>query len=68
MTATKVAAVVLVVYGALNVVGAGLGLAGVANDGHVDRTALWGHALLWDPWFVLWGALLWRAATVATTA
>jgi hypothetical protein len=59
----KVAALVLVVYGTVNVVGASLGLSGVVGDGTVDRTALWGHALLWDPWFVVWGLLLWWAAT-----
>lgn len=56
----KVAAAVLVVWGAAGMVGAALGLAGSAG-GDVDRTALWGHLLLWDPWFVLWGAALWRA-------
>jgi Protein of unknown function (DUF3995) len=59
----KVAALVLVVYGTVNVVGASLGLSGVVGNGTVDRTALWGHALLWDPWFVVWGLLLWWAAT-----
>jgi hypothetical protein len=59
----KVAGVVLVVYGTASVIGAALGLVGVAGD-EVDRQALWGHALVWDPWFVVWGALLWLAARV----
>ena len=66
LRAARAAAVALVAYGTVNVLGATLGLAGVAGD-DVDRTALWGHALLWDPWFILWGALLWRAARAPAT-
>lgn len=61
MTLARIAGASLVVYGTVNVVGAALGLAGVAGE-DTDRKALWGHALVWDPWFVLWGALLWLAA------
>jgi hypothetical protein len=43
-----------------------LGLAGIGGD-DVDREALWGHAVLWDPWFVLWGVLLWRAVSAGAT-
>ena len=52
-------AIVLVVYGALNAVVSGLVLAGlvVAAGGH-DRSAMIGHAFLWDPLFLLWGLLL----------
>ncbi|MFW6775028.1 DUF3995 domain-containing protein [Nocardioides sp. CPCC 205120] len=51
-------AVVLVGYGTANAVGAWLVLTGLAGSGGGDRTALLGHAVLWDPLFALWGALL----------
>lgn len=52
-------AVVLIAYGALNVVVSGLVLAGVIvpSGGH-DRAAMIGHAFLWDPLFLLWGLFL----------
>ena len=53
---------VLAAYGAVGVIGASLGLAGLGNDGTADRTGLWGHAPLCDPWFVIWGLLLSEAA------
>jgi hypothetical protein len=38
---------------------AGLVLAGAIDpDGGFDRQAMIGHALLWDPLFLLWGLLL----------
>ncbi len=53
---------VLAAYGAVGVIGASLGLAGVGDSETADRAGLWGHALLWDPWFVVWGVLLSEAA------
>ena len=56
-------AVVLVGYGGLYVVGGALvlgGVVGVAGAG--DRAALWGHVLVWDLWFLVWGVLLGVAA------
>jgi len=52
-------AVLLVVYGGLSTAVAGWVLAtGRADDADVDRPALIGHALLWDPLFLLWGSAL----------
>jgi hypothetical protein len=50
---------VLVVYGAVNVAVSGAVLAGVlpSGGGH-DADAMIGHAFLWDPLFLLWGAVL----------
>ena len=49
----------LVVYGGLNVVVSSAVLVGVLRpaDGY-DAAAMIGHALLWDPLFVVWGAAL----------
>jgi hypothetical protein len=56
-------AVVLVGYGALNVVVGGLVLGGVVEaPGAADRGALWWHVLVWDLWFLVWGVLLGVAA------
>jgi hypothetical protein len=68
-----VGAVVLVGYGALNVVVGGLVLGGaVAAPGAVDRGALWWHVLVWDLWFLVWGVLLgvaaWRYGRVTAAA
>lgn len=53
------AAVALLAYGSVNAVGAWLVLGGIVGvDGPQDRSALLGHALLWDPLFAAWGALL----------
>lgn len=55
------AAGVLVAYGAVNVVAALAALTGVVDGGPtMDTAALMGHALLWDPLFLLWGLLLGR--------
>lgn len=49
----------LVLYGTVLAVVAAAVLTGVITpDGEVDRTGLTGHALLWDPLFAVWGALL----------
>lgn len=49
----------LVLYGGANTMVAWLALAGwVGVAGDQDRTALLGHAFLWDPLFALWGVLL----------
>ncbi|GAA3389541.1 DUF3995 domain-containing protein [Cryptosporangium minutisporangium] len=49
----------LVVYGGVNTVVAGAVLLGwISTDEPVDRASMLGHALLWDPLFALWGALL----------
>lgn len=49
----------LVLYGSLYAAVSGAALAGLVGDpDDQDRTALLGHALLWDPLFALWGVLL----------
>lgn len=49
----------LVLYGGVNVVVSGAVLAGlVSANGGFDRSAMIGHAFLWDPIFALWGAAL----------
>lgn len=49
----------LVLYGGLNTVVSGAVLAGLVRpEGGYDAAAMRGHALLWDPLFVLWGAAL----------
>jgi hypothetical protein len=53
------AAVMLVLYGgALTVAGLLVESGAVAAAADADRRALRWHAVLWDPWFVLWGGLL----------
>lgn len=50
---------VLVVYGALNVVVSVAVLTGLLEpDGGYDTAAMVGHAFLWDPLFLIWGAAL----------
>ncbi|WP_156384338.1 DUF3995 domain-containing protein [Marmoricola sp. Leaf446] len=52
-------AAVLVLWGGLNTVVGGLVLSGVIDpDGGYDRPAMVGHALLWDPLFLVWGIAL----------
>ncbi|KAB1656305.1 DUF3995 domain-containing protein [Pseudoclavibacter chungangensis] len=56
----------LVVYGVSGIIPSAAVLLGwIVPDGPVDRAALLGHALLWDPLFALWGATLliglWRS-------
>ena len=52
-------AVLLTGYGGLLVVVQSLVVAGVIEtSGTVDWRALWGHLLLWDLWFLLWGVCL----------
>jgi Protein of unknown function (DUF3995) len=66
VVAAWVGAVVLVLYGGVNVVAGALALGGVVEvAGGVDRTALWWHVLVWDLWFVVWGVLLGLAAWAA---
>lgn len=48
----------LVLYGGANAVAAGASLLGWVDAGVVDRTALLGHAFLWDPLFAAWGLAL----------
>ena len=62
-TSSTAGAGVLVVYGAANIAGAVIGLTGLAGEPG-DRAALWGHAALWDPLFLLWGLAL--AAALVT--
>ena len=51
--------VVLVAWGGINTVTANLVLAGlIMPDRDYDRTGMIGHAWLWDPLFLLWGAAL----------
>ena len=54
-----VGASALILYGGANVIIAWLVLAGVITPtGGYDRTSMLGHALLWDPLFLLWGLAL----------
>jgi hypothetical protein len=54
-----VSAIVLTAYGGLLTVVGLLVQAGVLDSGSdVDEKALRWHAFLWDPWFLLWGAML----------
>lgn len=49
----------LVVYGGVNVVVSNAVLLGVVRpEGGYDLEAMRGHAFLWDPLFILWGAAL----------
>lgn len=48
----------LVVYGGVNAVAAGASLLGWVDAGATDRRALFGHAILWDPLFAIWGLAL----------
>ena len=49
----------LVVYGGLNVVVSVAVLTGMVEpDGGYDTAAMVGHAFLWDPLFLMWGAAL----------
>jgi len=67
---------VLILYGAGNTLVAWAVLSGrITVAGGFDPAAQWGHAVLWDPLFFLWGALLaaglWatrRRDSVATAA
>ncbi len=50
---------VLVLYGGANTMVGWLVLGGVIEpEGGYDKRAMVGHAALWDPLFLLWGALL----------
>ncbi len=51
---------VLVIWGAVNTVSSALLAAGILGRAPetYDRTATLGHALLWDPLFLLWGLAL----------
>ncbi|PPF77769.1 DUF3995 domain-containing protein [Pseudoclavibacter sp. Z016] len=49
----------IVLYGLVNIVASGAVLLGVlVPEGGYDRDAMIGHALLWDPLFLLWGLAL----------
>lgn len=57
--ATWTAACVLVLYGGGLVAGQILVVTDVIPASpDADWTAIYGHLLLWDPWFLLWGLLL----------
>jgi hypothetical protein len=63
------AAIILVVYGAVNVVGELLVVLHlVATPSGADLTALHWHLVLWDPYFVVWGLLLGAAVRRYTRA
>lgn len=59
-----VGAAALLGWGGAGMVIANLVLTGVIESGPIDRPAMIGHAWLWDPLFVAWGACmavgLWR--------
>lgn len=49
----------LIAYGGINIVVSGSVLAGLIHvEGGYDSAAMIGHALLWDPLFLLWGCAL----------
>lgn len=49
----------IVLYGLVNIVASGAVLLGIlVPEGGYDRDAMIGHALLWDPLFLLWGLAL----------
>ncbi|GAA5501344.1 hypothetical protein Dxin01_01076 [Deinococcus xinjiangensis] len=50
--------VFLVLYGGVNTLAAWGVLLGVIHSDGYDRTAMQGHAFLWDPLFFQWGAAL----------
>lgn len=53
------AGIVLVAWGGANTVVSNLVLAGVVHaPGGYDRPVIVGHAWIWDPLFLLWGAAL----------
>ena len=52
----------LIVYGAVEVVGEALAETGAVTPSAPDWTALRWHLALWDPWFLVWGLLLAAAA------
>lgn len=59
----------LVVYGGLNVVVSSSVLAGVfSSAGGYDPAAMAGHAVLWDPLFVVWGGALLVALAASRSA
>jgi len=59
------ASLVLIVYGAVNVLAGALVLGGAIHpSGDVDRAALRWHTGVWDLWFLVWGVLL-AVATVS---
>jgi hypothetical protein len=55
-------AVVLTLYGlVLSMVGWLVQVGVIAQGASADRRALAWHAFLWDPWFLVWGLLVWAA-------
>ncbi|PPI23877.1 DUF3995 domain-containing protein [Rathayibacter sp. AY1B5] len=56
---SRVGGVFLILYGGVDVAASGAVLLGIIRpDGGYDESAMTGHALLWDPLFLLWGAAL----------
>lgn len=51
-------AVILIAWGGVNTTVCNLVLAGLVGGPGYDRMAMIGHAWLWDPLFVIWGASL----------
>lgn len=49
---------ILMLYAALNMIGAVISLAGWVDVAGADHTALWSRLLLWEPLFFAWGAAL----------
>lgn len=70
LLACALASGVLILWGAANVVLGGLVLLDVIVPAQpVDEYALRAHVLVWDMWFVLWGATLaYAAASVPRAA
>lgn len=57
--AAWVAAVVLVLYGAVLTIGGSLVVSGVITPSpDADLRAIRWHAFFWDPWFLIWGSFL----------
>ena len=63
LVAASGAALLLTVYGVVQVVSVGLVLSGVVTIATPEEpSVLWWRLLLWEPWFLVWGLLLGVAA------
>jgi hypothetical protein len=63
-----VAAAVLCLWGAANVLVGAVVLSGAVERSDVDRHALRSHVFLWDAWFLVWGLALALAVAGAIRA
>lgn len=66
LTTCWTATAVLVLYGGYLVVGQLLVVLDLLQVEISDEKAFYGHLLVWDPWFLVWGLLLGAATWAAT--